>query len=132
MRLFDRFLRTISSVLPSGLSVKETKLLAQLNPRRIYVENVRSLLGVSRSEAVRILETAVRQGVFERRIEVMCPDGTVAASAESEESLPTTVPCYANDEDGYPEETSVPSRTLRKAVFYRLYERSQHTVQRTA
>jgi hypothetical protein len=124
MNLFSKFLKIISAVFPSRLTEKNAKLLSQLNPSRIYVENVRSLLGVSHAEAVRILETAVRQGVFEKRIGVLCPDGEIAASAESEKNLPFQVECLQEDEDGYPEETSIPTESLKKVIFYRLYERS--------
>jgi hypothetical protein len=125
MSLLDRFLKTISSFSPSGISEAQSRLLSQLDTHKIYVENVRSLLEISHDEALRILETAVRQGVFERCIEVLCPDGAVAASACSEARLPRTVPCWAEDADGHLDETDLPTESLRKTVFYRLNERSQ-------
>jgi len=133
MSLLDRFLKTISSVFPSMLSEKETTLLSQLNPQKIYVENVRSILGVSHAEALRILDTAVRQGAFKKLVEVRCPDGTVAASAEREEDLPVTVHCWHEDEEGHLAEADVYSQTLRKNTFYRINDRSERNpVQRTA
>lgn len=122
MSLFDRFLKRISSVGGPSISEPQRLLLSQLDTHKVYVENVRSLLGVSYPEALKILETAVRQGVFERCVEVICPDGTVAASAKSEEELPSTVQCWVEDEDGYLEETDLPTRSLRKTTFYRLDE----------
>jgi hypothetical protein len=124
MSLFDRFWKTTKSFWPSGLSEEQGRVLAQLNPSKIYVENVRSILGVSHAEALQILETAVRQGVFEKYVEVMCPDGTVATSARSDSELPSSVHCWIEDEDGILEETTLPTKNLRKAVFYRLDERS--------
>lgn len=132
MSLFDRFLRTISSVFPSGLSAKETRLLLQLDPRKVYVENVRSIMGVSNREAEKILETAVRQGAFKKLVEVSCPDGTVVASAEREEDLPPTVRCWHEGNEGHLEEFYVDSQSLRKSTFYRINERERDTVQRTA
>ena len=130
MSLFDKFLRTISSMFPSGLTAKEAALLAQLDPRKIYVENVLFLLGVSHAKALSILETAVRQGVFEKRVEVLCPDGTVAASAESEDELPDTVHCWTQDDE---HEEELLTKDLRKTVWYRLNEHSAHdSFQRTA
>jgi hypothetical protein len=132
MSLFDRFLRIVSSALPFGLSTKSTKLLLELDPNKIYVENVRSILGVSHGEAVRILETAVRQGAFKKMIEIQFPDGSVAASAEHEEELPAFVHCWREDDEGHLEEAEVESQSLRKNVFYRINERTGNTVQRTA
>jgi len=132
MSLFDKFFRAISSVLPSGLGTKETELLLKLDPHKVYVENVRSILGVSHREAVRILETAVRQGAFTRLVEVQCPDGTVAASAEREEDLPPMVHCWYEDDEGHLEETNINSQLLRKSTFYRINERQRDTFQRTA
>jgi hypothetical protein len=119
-------------VLPSGLGTKETELLLQLNPHKVYVENVRSILGVSHREAVRILETAVRQGAFTKLIEVQCPDGSIAASAEREEDLPQTVRCWYEDDEGHLEEKYINSQLLRKSIFYRINERQRDTFQRTA
>ena len=110
-----------------------SEALSQLDPDKIYVENVRSVLGVSSKEAERICESAVRQGVFDRFIEVLCPDGVVAAQAASDAELPDTVMCWTDEggwtDDGGPtyeggtiEETEIPVRKLRKRIFYRLHE----------
>jgi hypothetical protein len=125
MSLFDKFLRTIDVFGSSGISEAQSRVLAQLDTHKIYVENVRSLLGISYGEAVRILETAVRQGVFEKWIEVTCPDGTVAASARNENELPTTVHCWVEDEEGHLEDSDFPTQSLKKSTFYRLDERSE-------
>jgi len=122
MSLLNRFLKTISSIHPSGLSESQRRLLAQLDTRKIYVENVRSLLDVSHAEALRILETAVRQGVFVKWVEVMCPDGSVAAAAPREDKLPVTVHCWVEGEEGHLEETDFPTARLRKTTFYKLNE----------
>lgn len=115
--LFQRFLNTISTVLPDRL-MGDMDALTRLNPKKIYLENVRSVLGVSASTAQRICDTGVRQGAFEKWVEVVCPNGAVAASAKVEESLPETVRCWTDDH----EEVYLPTRDLRKTVFYRLNE----------
>lgn len=125
MNLFDRFLKIIRPFGPSGLDEAQSRALAQLDTHKIYVENVRSILGISSTEAVRILETAVRQGVFEKCVEVMCPDGTIAASATSEDGLPSTVRCWVEDEEGRLEEAAFATKSLHKTTFYRLHERSE-------
>jgi hypothetical protein len=115
----EKFFGLIVKLLPSsGLSGKE-EAISRLDPDKIYVENVRSVLGVSSTEAERICESAARQGVFDRFIEVLCPDGVVATLADSEAKLPTTVMCWS-DEDS--EEIEIPVRELCKRVFYRLHE----------
>jgi hypothetical protein len=93
--------------------------IAKLNPDKIYVENVRAALGVSSTSAQQICETAVRQGLFERYIEVVCPDGTIAASAHLESELPEMVHCWT-EHDGELEEAEVDTSTLTKTTFYRL------------
>ncbi len=118
----EKFLRRIINLLPGEiLGEKEATALAQLNPEKIYVENVRSILDLSTRRAQQICETAVRQGVFQKFIEVICPDGVVAASAASESELPTTVMCWLDTEQGV-EEVEVPTTQLRKTVFYRLID----------
>jgi hypothetical protein len=124
MELLKKLFQIINKAIPSpALSEEEARQLARLNPEKFYVENVRSILGVSHNSAKRICETAVRQGVFERRIEVRCPDGSVAASAESEAGLPQTVRCVHQEEQHF-EEEELPVRDLEKVTFYRLNDTS--------
>jgi hypothetical protein len=85
----------------------------------MYVENVRSVFGISERAAQRYCDTAVRQGIFSKFIEVRCPNGSVGASAESEAKLPETVHCW-QEEDGDFTEAVFSTRELPKAVFYRL------------
>src|SRR5271165_5495058 len=128
MSLFRKFLKVISSIVPEkGVSLAEADVLSRLNPDKIYVENVRSLLNVSHGSAQRILETGVRQGVFVRRVEVQCPDGSVAASAETEAGLPRMVHCW-EEEDGFPKEVEIPVENLAKTTFYRLNDRETSPV----
>jgi len=129
--LSGRFFETISRLMPvDALSGKENEI-AKLNPDKIYVENVRAVLGVSYASAVRICEMAVRQGLFERGIEVLCPDGSVATSADSEASLPETVTCW-KESDGEVEEEKLATASLGRIVFYRLNDRSASFLYRPA
>ena len=79
------------------------KELARLDPRKIYLENVRSILGISSKKAQSICEAAVRQGIFEKWVEIRCPDGSVPASAKKESDLPSVVHFWV-EEDGYQNE----------------------------
>lgn len=120
MPSFMGLFSTISRFLP-GPSAKLEELILRLNPDKIYLENVRNILGVSTTKAKTICETAVRQGVFSRRVEVLCPDGSVAASADSEQSLPNFVRCW-NEEAGNIQEVELETDGLRRNVYYRLNE----------
>lgn len=104
------------------MSGKEA-LISELNPDKILVEDVGSILDVSRASAERICETAVRQGLFRRGVEVTCPNGAVAASADTEADLPAMVSCWI-ETDGHLEEAKFLTKELKKTTIYRLNEQS--------
>jgi hypothetical protein len=114
-----KFLDITSRLLPSNPVAGIEDALADLNPDKIYVENVRSVLGVSYGKAMDICEIAVRQGFFQRGVEVKCPDGAVAASANSEADLPPMVHCWT-EEDGQFKDVELPTDKLQKVIFYKL------------
>lgn len=120
MNLFSRFSQTIKSLLPAGISPEDLSKVSSLNPERIDVENVRSVLGLSYGNALRILETAVRQGVFHKHIGVLRPDGSIGASADTERGLPTHISYWGQDDEGHPEEMRIPTTSLKKVVYYSL------------
>jgi hypothetical protein len=121
MQLLKKLFQIISKITPpsQGLSEKQAELLSRLNPDKIYVENVRSILGVSYKSALNICETAVRQGVFQKGVEVKCPDGSVAVTAPSRDQLPPEVRCW-KQEDGHPEPEMLSTADLETTIFYRL------------
>ena len=92
--------------------------IASLDPEKIYLENVRSVLGVSTTAARRICDTAVRRGLFQSRVEVVCPDGTVAKVADSEDELPETLNCWV-EQGGEFSQVEHRTEALTKVVFYR-------------
>ena len=98
--------------------------LAQLDPDKIYVENVRSLLNVSFKEAEAICEAAARQGLFKKGVEVLCPDGTVGADVDSEKPLPPAVECWV-EEEGHLEPRILNTDELKKIIYYRLNSASR-------
>jgi hypothetical protein len=120
--LLTRFFDTISRFVPGDpLLGGNVEAIAKLNPDKIYVENVRSALSISTGMAERICETAVRQGLFDRYVEVMCPDNSVATSAPTEAELPPTVH-YWQEENGELHDVELPTATLSKTVFYRYHK----------
>jgi hypothetical protein len=101
--------------------------LSQLNPDKIYLENVRSILHVSATAASEVLEAAVRQGLLRRGVEVRCPDGYVAATADNGQELPETVNCW-HEEDGRTQRVPLPTSELKKVTFYKLNDKSRAAV----
>jgi hypothetical protein len=128
---FQKFLDIISRLFPVNPLSGVEEELAKLNPDKIYVEQVRSLLNVSHERALWICETATRQGVFSRHVEVYCPDGQAAASAPTESELPLTVMCW-HEEDGDNEEIEMSTRELKKLTFYKLNDSESATYKQTA
>lgn len=111
-------------MLPSRVPPEQQlQLLSRINPNKFYAENVRSLLDISARQAQIICESAVRQNLFEKWVEVKCPDGSVGAEAASEDQLPVTTLCW-HERDGDFESEELPTAQLRKNVFYRLHEKS--------
>ena len=120
MQLFDRFLKAITDQLPLPKpNAEQARLLAKLDPDKFYVENVRSILGVSTRSAAQICDLAVKQDLFERRVEVVCPDGSVAASAATEDNLPSEVECEQKV-NGFYESETLDTKALRKLTSFRL------------
>lgn len=114
MKWLENFLKRTGE---SG-SFPLTALLA-LNPERIEVENVRSVLHTSTAQATRICETAVRRGVFIRRQSVICPDGSVAWTGAIDSSLPETVRCWRDGDHG-PEPERKQTLELPRREFFTL------------
>lgn len=116
-----RFLNIISDEVKPKPVPNLLENLAKLDPNRFYVENVRSILGVSYEEAVEVCQTAVEKGIFQEWIEVLCPDGSAAEAAMKIEELPDTVVCV-DDVDGDYERREYPTVELRKQPFFRYQE----------
>jgi len=111
---------TIRRLLPFLAPPVNLEALDTLDTSKFYVENVRSILGVSHREALEICETAVRQGVFQKAVEIWCPDGSVAATAADESGLPASVRCFVDNDGGFTEEVLMATSVLRKTTYYTL------------
>lgn len=119
---FDRFFSRISDLIGgAAIPANAAAALAHLNPDKFYVENVRSVLGISTPRARRLCETAVRQGLFEKGVEVRCPDGAVAVTASTTEALPQVVRCV-QETNGHYEEHEFRTANLETMTFYRLHD----------
>jgi len=114
-----QFLSAIAEKLRIDPLAGKEAAIAKLNPEKIYLENVRSALGVSTLQAKLYCDTAVRRGVFRKRVEVVCPDGSVAISASDEAELPELVTCWQEDGGGFTQ-VEYATRNLRKVSFYQM------------
>ena len=86
------------------LSQKYLHKIKQINPAKIYVENVRSLYGISAKEARLLCEMAVTGNLFERRIGLVCPadscHGRIIAEFSSYDQIPPIVKCIICEAEG--------------------------------
>ena len=80
---------------PIGAAVDyRQKLIEQTDPNRIYVENIRSFFGISHGTAKFLCDLAVKQGAFERRIGIMCPNcNTLIGDYGANDAIPRKVTC---------------------------------------
>jgi hypothetical protein len=131
MRFLEALSKAISNSAPDlKISEREITVLSKLNPQRFDVENVRALLNVSRWHAKEICETGVRQQVFDKCVEVICPGGGIGASGESEDNLPEVVECRS-EENGFTEINEIPTNQLQVRVYYGLHADDSRTYERT-
>lgn len=122
--MWQRLLEIIRRRIPISDVQLNLDALAQLDPEKIYVENVRSMLAISFKEAEAICETAARQGLLKKGVEVLCPDGSVGAIADSERLLPEKVECWF-EEEGHLEPREIDTHGLQKVIYYRLNKSSR-------
>jgi hypothetical protein len=96
--------------------------LAKLNPKKIYIENIRSLLDIPYAEAVEIAKEGVAEHYFEEGVELVAPDGTVALTVHDLnelDNLDETVEGWEFIEGDY-EPVQYRTEQLAKRTFYRL------------
>ncbi len=101
----QRFLNLIDSTPIGRVVAKREELIDQLDPERIYVENIRSFFGISYSFAQLLCEMAVRERLFLRLYGVLCPVcDIILESVSSEKEIPehlTCKVCEINERDHY-------------------------------
>lgn len=116
---FTKFLDIMNSIIPVSIPAHTLENLSRLDPNKFYVENVRSLLGVSTDKAKNLCDTAVRQGFFMTGIELICPDGSVVKSIDKGEEIPKKVNCILQVDNGY-EDVEFKIDELERNTYYRL------------
>jgi hypothetical protein len=121
MRLSTQFLQLISDHVLA--TPRRLRALAKIDPKRIYVENIRAVVGSNTWIAKLICDTAVRQGIFKRKIQVMSRDGAVALTVSDHSQIPehlTHLAIIAGDLEEVTERTD----EMDLIEFYELYRRS--------
>jgi len=79
------------------------KSIEVLDPDRIYVENMRSVLNTNTRIAKIVCNLAVRKGYFKKFYAIQCRNescGRVIESFESLEGIPSEISCYICKDDG--------------------------------
>ena len=100
---------------------KVIKALDSLDAERIYVENVRVICGVSRSDAQRMLDIGVREGSFERCVGILCPhEEHIVQSFTFGASIPKDVHCLACEAEG--RDFQHRSEGMERLSFYRFLQ----------
>lgn len=82
---------------------KINRILEDLDPDRIYVENIRYILGTNTRIAKFVCNIAVRKGFFEEYYGITCPNdncGRIIKSYSHEEDIPEEISCFICQEDG--------------------------------
>lgn len=113
----------------STFSNKLKNAIHSLDPDRIYVENVRSILNVNSRLAKIVCNLAVKKGYFKRYYAVECKNdscGRIIESFEEKEEIPSELHCYICKDDGL-EKTSFKKEELKTIVFYQ-YQKGTYKV----
>lgn len=97
--------------------------IEQLNPGRIFVENVRSLFNISRLEARTLCEMAVMDSLFEKRVGFICPspgcNGRMLEDFAWDAETPATITCIICESEGQ-EQSTYNTADLKRIEFYKL------------
>lgn len=81
------------SVIGSAIE-KRFEIISQTDPERIYIEQVRSFLGLNAWLATLLCEMAVKDRLFKKRYAIECPKcRRVIKSVKHKSELPSIVTC---------------------------------------
>jgi hypothetical protein len=99
---------------------KYLQIINAIDPGKIYVESIRSILKVSTLKARTICEMAVQDNLFLRKVGVICPnDGRIIEEYEKESQIPEHITCKICElEDVHP--CTFETKDLKTVIFYKL------------
>ncbi|WP_149914267.1 hypothetical protein [Sphingobacterium cavernae] len=125
--LLTKFLKTIDNSFLGEFVENKEKLIANSNPDKIYVENIRSFFGFSYRVAKFFCDLAVRAGFFTKHIGYICPNSNckkMIFENEFAKTSPFNLSC-SNCEIREEENHVFYAHKLNTVVFYRLV-REEH------
>lgn len=124
MKWWKKLLRAAEKAIPSSFLQRKLDIASNIDPDRIYVENVRSLFGVPKRVARAVCDIAVEDGGFRRRYAVQCPNpdcGRVIQTFSSKEEIPEEICCDICEIDEN-ERYCFRRDEVRVRVYYQLIE----------
>jgi len=80
----------------SGIIDRKAEILSQLDPNRIYVENIRSFFNLPYRAAKFLCEMAVRQKYFRKKYGIICPNeecSRLIRSFDKKSEIPSHIAC---------------------------------------
>lgn len=99
---------------------KYLQTINTIDPGKIYIENVRSILNVSKSSAKVICEMAVKENLFIKQVGLICPyDQRIISHYNSVDEIPDEVTCHICESEER-EKFTFKTSELQKIVFYQL------------
>lgn len=89
-----KFSQIIDNSFIGKIADKKVGIWERLNPEKFYVENIRHFFNLSHRIAKILCEVAARQGFFEKKFEVLCPnEGRSIGEFDRREQIPETIEC---------------------------------------
>jgi len=100
--------------------LKYLQTIEGIDPGKIEVENVRSILNVNSRSAKFICEMAVQEKLFIKKIGLVCPnEGRVIEEFDSYNEIPEQITCHICETDER-EHSTFKTSQLQKIEFYKL------------
>ena len=119
---FEKFFQIIDSTWIGDFVARKQAIIENTDPEHIYVENIRGFFGVPYRVAASFCAIAVKRGLFERRVGVLCPKHRqiIAERGDGEnfEPVVTCGICQGMGEDDFRFDPS----GLDSIEFFRLHE----------
>lgn len=100
----------------------KARIIEITDPDRIYIENVRSFFNISSRFAKFLCETAVRQGLFEKKIAIECTNSDckrIIRVFDYSEELPEALNCIVCELEGK-EKYKYDKSEYKLVEFYKL------------
>ena len=83
---------------------RKVDILKETDPDRIYVENIRKMLNTSTSEAIKICDIAVEEGILRKKYALECKNndcGRIIKVYDRKEDIPSSIICRTCELDGH-------------------------------